>query len=225
MTRILLVICFVFISMFSFSQQEQEILTKALCSYKMELPKLEKQALKELKKLDKDQSNNKNFGFVNYQFIIIPMFKLKEDYIHYQNGDTFAKYIDFEKMHNDFEVFVFKDTIYKGSLHLSDYDNSYFSVCDTNKYNISAFKGHSNLVSQILKFKPDMVFYPDCPQFPCFIKEGKLYIGSGPKQLQTLDSILSFDEFVNKTPSFIKELQSYKNPGLKHYKVLKICVE
>jgi hypothetical protein len=219
MIRLMLTIIFLFIGVLSYSQQEQEILINALQNYKEELPMLEKRAFKELKKLNKNNERLSKEEFKKLHFIIIPMFKLKETYMQYHIGDsnTLANIIDFIKIHDDFEAFVFKDSIYKGSLHFSDYDNSYFSVKDTNKYNKPAFKGQLNLVSQIMSFNPDMVFYPDCPVFLCFIKEGKLYIGKGAKQLQTLDYILPFDEFIKKNPTFIKELQENKNPKLNHY--------
>lgn len=220
MKRLILIVSLSFIVNTLYSQKEQEILNQAFQNYRKELPKLEKQAFKELRKFDKSDRKPRNSEFKNYHFIIIPMFKLKEEYVQYHISDTFANYIDFRKIHFDFEAFVFKDSIYKGSLHFSDFDNSYFSVNDTNKYNKPVFKEHLILVRQIINFQPDMIFYPECPIFLCFIKEGRLYIGKGGKQLQTLESILPVDEFVKKNPSFIKELHDNKNPGLKHYKSL-----
>ncbi len=219
MTKLMLTIIFLFNCVLSFSQSEQEILINALHSYKKELPILEKRVFKELKKLDKINGKLSKKELKSFHFIIIPMFKLKENYMQYHIGDTntLANLIDFTKIHDDFEALVFKDSIYQGSLHFSNYDNSYFSVNDTNKYNEPTFKGQSNLAHQIMRFNPDIVFYPDSPVFLCFIKEGKLYIGKGARQLQILDYILPFEKFIEKDPTFIKELQENKNPKLKHY--------
>jgi hypothetical protein len=219
MTRLILTTFLLFIAVFSYSQQEEEILSKALQSYKKELPELERQAFKELRKLDKSDRKPKNCEFKNYHFIIIPMFKLKEAFVHYHIGDTdtFAKYIDFWKMYNDFEAFVFKDTIYKGSLHFSDFDNSYFSASDTNKHNKPSFNVYLNLTIQILKFKPDVVFYPECRIFMCFIKEGRLYIGRWSEQLRPLDYILPAEEFIKTNPSFIRDLKDNKYPRIKGF--------
>lgn len=216
-TRLILTACFLFIVVFSYSQEEQEILRKALLSYEKELPKLEKQAFKELRELDKNHRNTKNSEFKNYHFIIIPMFELKDGYIDYHYGDSFVKYLDFGKMLTNFDAYVFKDSVYVGSLHLSDFDNSYFSVNDTNKFNKPAFIGHLDLVSQIQKFKADMGFYPGCRTFMCFIKEEKLYVGRWAKQLPTLDYIIPAEEFIKINPSFIKELQSDPNTGINRH--------
>jgi len=198
-------------------------LTKALCSYKMELPKLEKWALKEVNKLNKTHNSFKNSGSRNYHFIIIPTFILKENYINFRPGESFSKYINFEQMHSTFDVFVFKDSTYEGVLYLSDINKVYFSVHDTTKYNASVFNSYSQLANQILKFNPEMVFYPDNSLFICFIKKGKLFIGYTPKQLRMLNFILPFDEFENKFPSFLKELEANKNLTLKKYRTLKNC--
>jgi len=218
MKRLMMIIGLSFIINALYSQKEQEILNQALQSYRKELPKLENQAFKELLKLDKSKGNPGIHKFNDYCFVIIPMFKLQEKYVQYHIGDTFANYIDFQKARNDFEAFIFKDTIFIGSLHFSDYDNSCFLVNDVNRYNKLAFNGQYNLAKQIINFKPDIVFYPECPMFLCFLKEGKLYIGRGVNQLQTLDYILPVDEFIKKNPSFIKELKDNRNIGLKHYK-------
>jgi hypothetical protein len=217
MKRLIFIICLSFIVNILQSQTEKEILSKALESYTKELPKLEKQAFKELRELDKSKVRPKNSEFSDYHFFIIPMYKLEEEYIQYQLGDSFAKYIDFSKMHNDFEAFIFKDTVYEGSLHFSDFDNSYFSVNDTNKYNKPAFEGQLNLIKQIENFEPDMVFYPDCPMFLFLIKKGKLYIGKEKKQMQPLDSILPFDEFIKENTLFIEHLKNNKYPELHKY--------
>lgn len=216
-TRLILTACFLFIVFFSYSQEEQEILRKAIISYEKELPKLEKQAFKELRELDKYYINTKNSEFKNYHFIIIPMFELKEGYIHYHNGESFAKYLDFGKMLTNLDAYVFKDSVYVGYLHLSDFDNSYSSVRDTNKFNKPAFIGHLELVSQIQKFKADMEFYPGCRTFMCFIKEEKLYIGRWAKQSTTLDYILPAEEFIKTNPFFIKELQSDPTTGINRH--------
>ncbi len=217
LTRLILIINFLFIILVTYSQEEQEILSKAVQSYQKELPKLERQAFKELKKLDKSDRNIKNSEFKKDHFIIIPMFELKDDYIHYKIDNSFAKYIDFDKMLANFDVYILKDTIYKGSLHLSDFDNSYFSIKDTNRYNKPSFIDHSNLAIQILEFKPDMVFYPESRAFICFIKGDKLYMGRWAKQLQTFDYILPANEFIEKNPSFIEELQQDPNTGINRH--------
>lgn len=217
MIRLILLFSLSFIINTRNSQNEQVILNQAFQNYRKELPKLEKQAFKELRKLDKSKLKIKSSEFNKYHFIIIPMFKLKVEFDKYHIGDNFVNYIDFGKLHNDFETFVFKDTIFKGSLHFSDFDKSYFSINDTNNYNKTSFNGQYSLVRQIISFKPDMVFYPDCTMFLCFIKEGRLYIGKSEKQLQKLESILPVDEFIKNNPSFIKELQDNKNLELKYY--------
>jgi hypothetical protein len=224
MARLILTTCFLFIVIFSYSQQEQKILSKTLQSYKKELPKLERQAFKELRKLDKSDRKPKNNEFNNYHFIIIPMFTLKKEFVLYNDSDVFAKYLDFIKMHDDFEAFIFKDTIYAGSLHFSDYDNSYFSVNDTNKYNRPAFEGHLNLAKQIMNFKPDMVFYSDIfAKFLCFIKNNKLYIreqdkNNGNCKWENSGNILLSNEFARKNPDFIKEVKFIANPAFYNYK-------
>ena len=216
MIRLKLIIALLFIVNTLYSQCEQEILTNALQSYNKELPKLEKRAFNELKKLDRTA-----IEFSDYHFIIIPMFRLKNDYVQYKVGETFANYIDFQKMHDDFTAFVFKDTIYKGSLHFSNCDNSFFSVTHLNEYNMRAYTREINLAKQIINFKPDMIFYPCCNSFLCYIKEGKLYIGTVEVQMQALDCILPFSEFFNKNPSFIKTLEDDKMIDVKHYIELK----
>jgi hypothetical protein len=220
-SRLILTIIFLFIAVFAFSQQEQEILSIALQSFKKELPNLENQAFKELRKLDKTRVKPRNSEFDNYNFIIIPIFKLKEDFVHYHAGELFVKYIDFRKMWNHFDAFVFKDTICMGSLLFGDIGDSFSSSIDTNYFNLRRFNNYFNFVRQIKKFKPDLVFYPDCSIALCFIKGEKLYIGKWPNEIQTSGDILPFDDFIKKNPSFIKELQSNKNPELKHYKILK----
>ena len=214
MTRFILTFGFLFIVAFSYSQQEQEILIKALQSYKKELPKLEKQAFKELRKLDKTRVKPKNSEFGNYNFIIIPILKLKEDFAQYHDGELLTKYIDFGKMWYHFNAFVFKDTVCIGSLFWGDIGNNFSSSIDTNYYNKPRFISYFNFVRQVMKFKPDMVFYPDCSMFLCFLKGGKLYIGKGANKIQTMEDILPADEFIKKNPSFIKELHDNKNPGM-----------
>lgn len=220
MRQILLIMSLSFIVVaFSYSQEEQQILSNSLQNYKNELPKLQKAAFKELKRLDKDY-NKHSSEYNNYRYVIIPTFKLKAEFVQYHVGDLFVKYIDFKEMWYSYEAFIFKDTTYTGYLYFDKYGSFYFSINDTSKYNHPAFKDQCNLAKQIMSFKPDMVFYPDCPMFLCFIKEGKLYIGKGVKQQQPLESILPAEEFIKKNPSFIKELQDNKNPALKRYKEL-----
>jgi len=222
MFRIKLTICLSFICLLSYSQTEQEILTNVLCRYKTELPGLEKQALKELKKVDKHQSRYKESN--KYKLIFLPIFRLKNEYINYQNHEDFVKYIDFDNMYDDFTILVFLDDIYKGSMHLSDYDKAYFSVNDTNKYNKTVFLDDLNFARQIREFNADMVFYPCSYRFICLIKEGNLYIAGHEKQFSPLNFILPIDEFVKESPTFIKDLESDPCLGLKHYLKLKNCV-
>ena len=217
LTRIILILDFLFVVLVSYSQEEQEILSKAIRTYQKELPELERQSFKELRKLDKSNRNINNCEFKNYNFLIIPMFELKDEYIQYNNEDSFIKYLDFNKMLADFEVYVFKDSIYNGSLHLSEFDNSYFSVKDTNQYNKPSFIDHFNLANQILQFNPDMVFYPESRTFICFIKEKTLYFGRWAKQLRTLEYILPEKAFIEKNPSIIKELQQDPNTGINRH--------
>ncbi len=69
----LIITCILFnISIISYSQQEQEILSKALQSYNKSLPKLEHQALKILKKLDSSKETVKQSELKKYHLIIIP---------------------------------------------------------------------------------------------------------------------------------------------------------
>lgn len=160
----------------------------------MELPGFEKQALKELKKLDKHQSRYKESN--KYKLIFLTIFRLKNEYINYQNHENFVKYIDFENMYDDFTILIFVDDIYKGSMHLSDYDKSYFSVNDTNKYNKTVFLDDLNFARQIREFNADMVFYPCSIRLICLIKDGNLYIAGHEKQFSPLNFILPVDEFV-----------------------------
>ncbi|WP_304064864.1 hypothetical protein [Pedobacter glucosidilyticus] len=196
----------------SYSQTEKEILESALKNYRNILPDLEKRAFKLIQKLDKEKREPKNREFNRYSFIIIPMFELKKNHINYEEGDFFAKNIDFDKLYDDFTAFVFKDTIFCGSLHMSSYDNSYFSVDKLNAYNTSAFIALSNLVRQIIKFNPDLVFYPQSPLFISFIKDGQLYVGTGKKQMKPVDKIILIDDVIKLDNLFIKELYELRYP-------------
>ena len=215
-SRLILTCILTNICIISYSQ-EYKILSKTLQSYKNELPKLEHQAFKILKKLDSSKETVKQSEIKKYHFIIIPMFKLKEDYIQYHFGDkgTFVKYIDFGKMHIQFDAFVFKDSIYKGLLHINYKQHGcyYDSVRDTNKYAKNcSFIGNKKLAYQIKDFNPDLVFFPECTKYICFIKWENFFIGEGKIQLQTLDYILPFEEFVIKYPSFISGIKGNRIP-------------
>ncbi|QEK50833.1 hypothetical protein FYC62_03460 [Pedobacter aquae] len=195
-----------------YSQTEKEILESAIKNYRSILPTLEKRALKLLQKLDKEKRKLKKREFDRYNFIIIPMFKLKKAYINYEEGDIFAKNIDFYKFYDDFTAFVFKDTVFCGSLHMSNYDNSYFSLNKLNANNTSAFMAQSNLVKQIIKFNPTLVFYTQSPLFISFIKDDKLYMGTGKKQMKPVDNIILIDDVIKQDKSFIKDLHELKYP-------------
>ncbi len=218
MSRLILT-CFLFnIGIISYSQQEQEILSKAVQSFNNELPKLETFAFKALWIKDKRNIKLKKSEYKNYHLIIIPKYKLKDTYTQCHNSDTdiFVKYIDFTKMHKDFEVYVFKDSIFIGILNFytqkskhRDLLGGYFSVNDTNKYNLQSFNAYKRFAYQIKDFKPDLVFYPECFGYLCFIKEGKFYMGEeGTIQLQTSDNILPFEEFVKRYPLFINVIKT-----------------
>lgn len=209
MSRFILT-CFIFnISILIYAQQENEILRKAVQSYNKELPKLENQAFRILRKLDKSSQKVNKSEFRKYQFLIIPMFKLKDSFVQYDINDTntFTNYMDFSKIHYDFDVLVYKDSIYKGFLHFSNYNKFYFSVNDTNKYNKPAFIGTFYFGKQILKIKPDLILYPESRMFICFIKEGKFYIGKWTNKLIDYDNFLTVEEYIKKNNSFITELQ------------------
>jgi hypothetical protein len=217
MSRFIITFVLFNIGIISYSQQEQEILIKVVQSYNKELPKLETDVFKALWKYNKSSKKLKKSEFKDYHLIIIPMFKLKVIYNQYNNSDTdiFIKYIDFTKMHKEFDVCVFKDSIFMGFIYINikkykhrDFLSTYFSLNDTNKYAQNwSIKGYKIFADQIEDFKPDLVFYPECYDYMCFIKDGKFFIGGATKQWHTLDYILPFDEFVKKYPLFINRIQ------------------
>ena len=149
------------------------------------------------------------------------MFKLKDTYTQCNNSDTdiFVKYIDFTKMHKDFNVYLFIDSLFIGSLYINtqkskhrDFLSSYFSINDTNKFNLPSFNTYRKFADQIKDFNPDLVFFPECFRYLCFIKEGKLFIGEETKQWLYFDYILPFAEFVIKYPSFISGIKGNRIP-------------
>lgn len=222
MQRLIFTTLFLFICVFSFSQQESELLNKAVAGFKKELPKLEKQAFKELRKLDRTGPIYKIKEFKNYSFLIIPTFKLKEDFDKYATGEPLAKYIDFKKMWYHFEVIVSKNSELIGTLLIGDIGNSFTSIFVDSINSLSnRTKNYTNSIKQIINFKPDMVFYPDCSGYLCFIKGDKFYIGNGSNKIQSSEDILPEDEFIKKNISFIRDLQLNKNLELKHYYRLK----
>jgi len=188
-----------------YSQEQQRILSNALQSYQKELPNLQKTIFKKLCKLYKQSNIHKN-DFDKYQIIVIPTFKLNANFAQYKEGEIFAKYIDFKKMRNGYEGYIFKNSSYIGNLFI-DKSWSYFNPSI-----------HKDLAKQIRDFKPDMVFYPDCWIFLCCIKDGKFYLS---EMKDTSNCIfLPEDEFMKKYPSFIEGLRMYKFYALKHYKEL-----
>jgi hypothetical protein len=218
----LILICILFnFGIISYSQQEQVFLSKVLNSYNKEMPNLEHKAFRELRRMINSKEMVKKSELKKYHFIIIPMLKLKGTYVkyNYNDIDTFVKYIDFTKFHRGFDVFVFKDSIYYGSFYNYYSFTLFLTVKDTNKYNQQAFIEHKNLALQILKFKPEMVFYPvkdfepdlalypKCLYYVCLIKDRKLYINRKQEQTQPMDCILPFDKFVKKYPFFINDIK------------------
>ncbi len=219
--RLILIIGLLGIVSNLYSQTERVILEPALESYKIILPKLEKHAFNTLRKL----YNIKDKNLKNYHFIIIPMYKLRDDYINYRQGDTFAEKIDFYSIYDYFEAFVFKDTSYFGSINFSKKHASGLSTNDTCRYNISAFIANASLAKQILSFKPDMVFYPQWALYISFIKDGKLYVGIGENRMQPVESIIPFDDFIKYRPSFIQDLDDLKQPDIKRYRRVPVSKE
>ncbi len=216
MSRFILTFILFNIGIIAYSQQEQEILCKALQSFNNELPELETVVFKALWKKDKTLPKFKKSEFKNYHLIIIPRFKLKDTFTQWHNSDTdiFVKYIDFTKMNKDFNVYVFKDSIFIGFLYINtqkykhrDLISGYFSVNDINKYNLQSFNAYKRFADKIKNFGPDLAFYPECIDYICFIKEGKFFIGGLINNWLNLDYILPFEEFVKKYPFFINVIQ------------------
>ena len=201
MLKIFFFSCTLFCCLCSFAQNDQIMLKEVLNSFNQEVPKLERRFHM---KIFEGISNSE---FKNYHFIIIPMFTLKVNYMDYTVGENFIKYIDFSKMLDDFIALVLKDTVYDGILHTSDCDNSY----------IPAYQGHHQFAKQILNFEPDMVFYADCTEYIFLIKGDKLFVGKETKQFQTLEFILSFNDFVKKYPLFVCDIQNNKFPEVRKY--------
>lgn len=189
-----------------FPQKQQEILDYALKIYQKELPNLQETIFRKFCKLNKQSDiNEKDIG--TYQIIVVPTFKLNKNFAQYKVGDMLAGYIDFKKMWNSYDGYIFKDGFYVGLLHF-DKKFSFFNPTIDN-----------NLAKQIGDFQPDMVFYPDCGMLLCCIKDGKFYIA---EMIKTSECIfLTEEEFTRKYPTRIEELSKFGFPALKRYKELK----
>jgi hypothetical protein len=220
MKHLLIYLFWLFFANISFSQQESKILNNAVLLYENYLPKLENEAFKKYIKLNNVKIKKRELSNGDYHLIIISTYKLNDNYKQFREGEKFEQYIDFGKIHNSFDIFIFKDSIYQGYLFLSDLGCGYFSVVDTNMYNASTFKSHSAFAKQILQLNPDLCFYPECPLFICLVKEGKLYIGKWEHQLSPIQ-LLPFKDFIIINPSFIEELVNNKDPSSNDFRQLK----
>ena len=173
------------------AQEQQEIFRNALQSYQKELPNLQKTIFKKLCKLNK-QSNLHRRDIKKYQIIVIPMFKLNANFALYKEGEILARYIDFKKMWKNYDGYIFKDSSYIGYLRIDG------------KWSFFDLRIDKDLAKQIRDFKPDMVFYPDCAQLLCCIKDGRFYIS---EMLYASNcAFLPEDEFVKKYPSRLEGL-------------------
>jgi hypothetical protein len=223
MYRLIIILLFLVLTNYSYSQKEKKILDKALSKFnEIELPKLEREALIKLKNNIDTIIFNKEAS--KYHFIIIPTYKKKESIVKYNIGDKkpLAQYIDFSIIQNDYEAYVFKDTILIGfEVNKFNINWHYFSSnkADENYYDIG-FKSQNNLARKIKQFNPDIAFrLENCAGLMFFIKNGKLFIGKISDQDIILDlvSILPVEDFIKKDPSAIEELQRYRHPKKKDY--------
>ncbi len=189
-----------------FPQKQQEILDYALENYQKELPNWQENIFKKFCKLYKKEKVHKR-DIDKYLIIVLPIFKINEDFVEYKSGDMLASYIDFKKMWDCYDGYIFKDGSYVGFLHFQK------------KLNVFNPSTHIDIAKKIRDFKPDMVFYPEGGMLLCCIKDKKFYIA---EMIYSSECIfMTEDEFIKKYPKRIEELKKFGFPAQKGYKELK----
>jgi len=153
--------------------------------------------------------------FKNYQFLFIPTYHLDNRYFQQDNETSIIKYIDFNKICYDYDAFIFRDSLYKGLMNLSNFQKPFLIPVEQLIF-------RENIVAyQISIFNPDIVFYPESGSFLFFIKDLHLFAARVIKMDQVIEDVKPIEEYYKDFLSFKEELYRSKWPELKRYKILK----